>query len=39
MHIAVIGAGKVGRALATSTTRAGHTVTLSAEHPEHAQAA
>ena len=38
MQIAIIGAGNVGRALASSTTRAGHTVTVSAAHPEHAQA-
>jgi 8-hydroxy-5-deazaflavin:NADPH oxidoreductase len=37
MQIAIIGAGNVGRALATSLTRAGHQVTISAEHPEHAQ--
>jgi NADPH-dependent F420 reductase len=29
MHIAIIGAGNVGRALATSAIRAGHTVTVS----------
>jgi predicted dinucleotide-binding enzyme len=37
MQIAIIGAGNVGRALATSTTRAGHAVTVSAAHPEHAR--
>ncbi len=39
MRIAIIGAGNVGRALASSLTRAGHDVTLSAAHPEHARAA
>ncbi len=39
MQIAIIGAGNVGRALAGSLTRAGHDVTLSAAHPEHARAA
>jgi 8-hydroxy-5-deazaflavin:NADPH oxidoreductase len=32
MQIAIIGAGNVGRALATSLTRAGHDVTITAEH-------
>ena len=36
MKIAIIGAGNVGRALASSLTRAGHDVTITAEHPEHA---
>jgi predicted dinucleotide-binding enzyme len=36
MQIAIIGAGNVGRALASSLTRAGHDVTISAAHPEHA---
>jgi 8-hydroxy-5-deazaflavin:NADPH oxidoreductase len=36
MKIAIIGAGNVGRALATSLTRAGHDVTITAAHPEHA---
>jgi predicted dinucleotide-binding enzyme len=36
MQIAIIGAGNVGRALATSLTRAGHDVTITAENPEHA---
>ena len=36
MQIAIIGAGNVGRALATSLTRAGHDVTITAAHPEHA---
>jgi 8-hydroxy-5-deazaflavin:NADPH oxidoreductase len=39
MKIAIIGAGNVGRALATSLTRAGHDVTITAAHPEHAVAA
>ena len=36
MQIAIIGAGNVGRALAASLTRAGHDVTISAAHPDHA---
>jgi predicted dinucleotide-binding enzyme len=36
MEIAIIGAGNVGKALAGSFKRAGHTVTLAAAHPEHA---
>jgi NADPH-dependent F420 reductase len=36
MDIAIIGAGNVGKALAKSGLRAGHKVTLSAHHPEHA---
>jgi NADPH-dependent F420 reductase len=36
MEIAIIGAGNVGKALAKSGLRAGHKVTLSAHHPEHA---
>ena len=36
MQIAIIGAGNVGRALATSLTRAGHDVTITAEHAERA---
>jgi predicted dinucleotide-binding enzyme len=39
MQIAIIGAGNVGRALATSLTRAGHDVTITAEHADHATAA
>lgn len=39
MQIAIIGAGNVGKALATTLTRAGHEVTISAAHPDHAQAA
>jgi 8-hydroxy-5-deazaflavin:NADPH oxidoreductase len=38
MKIAIIGAGKVGKALATSSLRAGHEVTLSATNPDHAEA-
>jgi NADPH-dependent F420 reductase len=36
MQIAIIGAGNVGRALATSLTRAGHDVTITAAHTDHA---
>jgi len=36
MNIAIIGAGNVGKALATASVRAGHSVTLSAAHPENA---
>src|SRR4030088_3000024 len=36
MKIAIIGAGNVGKALATSSVRAGHHVTLSAANPDHA---
>jgi hypothetical protein len=36
MDIAIIGAGNVGKALASSFKRAGHDVTISAAHPEHA---
>jgi predicted dinucleotide-binding enzyme len=39
MQIAIIGAGNVGKALASTLTRAGHEVTLSATNPEHANAA
>jgi len=38
MNIAIIGSGNVGRALATSFTRAGHTVQLTAQHAENADA-
>lgn len=38
MKVAIIGAGNVGRALATSITRAGHEVILSARTPESARA-
>ena len=36
MQIAIIGVGNVGKALAKSSLRAGHKVTLSASNPEHA---
>ncbi|MEA2607884.1 MAG: 8-hydroxy-5-deazaflavin:NADPH oxidoreductase [Chloroflexota bacterium] len=36
MKIAIIGSGNVGRALATSFTRAGHQVVLASRDPEHA---
>ena len=39
MQIAIIGAGNVGRALATSLTRAGHDVTITAEHAANAVSA
>jgi len=39
VDIAIIGSGNVGQALATSFHRAGHRVTLSASHPEHATTA
>jgi len=39
MNIAIIGAGNVGTALATSMTSAGHRVVISATDPEHARAA
>src|SRR6202521_5211000 len=35
MHIAIIGSGNVGKALAKSGGKAGHKVTLSAANPEH----
>ena len=38
MNIAIIGAGNVGGALAKSSVRAGHAVTLSAKDPAHAEA-
>jgi hypothetical protein len=38
MNIAIIGAGNVGRALATSFVRAGHTVTVASRDPEHSGA-
>ena len=37
MKVAIIGAGNVGKALSTSFARAGHDVTVAANHPEHAQ--
>jgi 8-hydroxy-5-deazaflavin:NADPH oxidoreductase len=36
MNIAIIGSGNVGKALAKSGIRAGHSVTLSASNPDHA---
>ena len=39
MKVAIIGAGNVGKALATSIIRAGHEVTLSASSPESAHEA
>jgi 8-hydroxy-5-deazaflavin:NADPH oxidoreductase len=39
MQIAIIGAGNVGTALATSFTRAGHTVTISSRDQNHAASA
>ncbi|MDQ3881034.1 MAG: NAD(P)-binding domain-containing protein [Chloroflexota bacterium] len=39
MNIAIIGAGNVGKALARAGVRAGHDITLSAAHPEHAEQA
>jgi 8-hydroxy-5-deazaflavin:NADPH oxidoreductase len=39
MKVAIIGAGNVGKALATAITRAGHDVTIAAKHPEHARSA
>jgi predicted dinucleotide-binding enzyme len=39
MQIAIIGAGNVGKALASTLTRAGHDVTISASSADHAQAA
>lgn len=38
MSIAIIGAGNVGGALAKSSVRAGHKVTLTAKNPAHADA-
>ncbi len=39
MKVAIIGAGNVGKALATSITNAGHDVTIAAKRPENARAA
>jgi hypothetical protein len=39
MKVAIIGAGNVGKALATSLVRAGHDVSISASTPESTQAA
>jgi 8-hydroxy-5-deazaflavin:NADPH oxidoreductase len=38
MNITIIGSGNVGRALATSLTRVGHSVRVTAQHAEHADA-
>jgi hypothetical protein len=37
MKVAIIGAGNVGKALAGSATKAGHTVSITANDPQHAQ--
>ncbi len=39
MKIGIIGAGNVGKALASAATKAGHDVTLAAKDPSHADAA
>jgi NADPH-dependent F420 reductase len=39
MDIAIIGSGNVGSALARALTRSGHTVTITARDPEHAEGA
>lgn len=39
MKVAIIGSGNVGKALASSSKRAGHSVTLSSKDPSHAEAA
>jgi NADPH-dependent F420 reductase len=39
MNVAIIGAGNVGRALASAFTRNGHTVIIASHDPEHAAAA
>ena len=39
MKVAIIGSGKVGKALASSATRAGHDVTIASRDPEKAQQA
>lgn len=36
MKVAIIGSGKVGKALAASASKAGHDVTVSSRDPEHA---
>jgi predicted dinucleotide-binding enzyme len=38
MNIAIIGSGNVGGALAKSSVKAGHTVTLTSKNPTHAEA-
>jgi predicted dinucleotide-binding enzyme len=37
MNLAILGAGNVGRALTAAAIRAGHTVTVTAADPEHAE--
>jgi len=37
MKVAIIGSGNVGKALAVSATRAGHSVKIAAKHPQHAR--
>ena len=37
MKLAIIGSGNVGKALAGTAVRAGHSVTITASHPDHAQ--
>jgi NADPH-dependent F420 reductase len=37
MKVAIIGSGNVGKALAGAATKAGHTVTLAAHDPKHAE--
>ncbi|HVD01257.1 MAG TPA: NAD(P)-binding domain-containing protein [Candidatus Dormibacteraeota bacterium] len=37
MKVTIIGSGNVGRALAATAVKAGHSVTLAAAHPEHAR--
>src|SRR5690242_12083613 len=37
MKVAIIGSGNVGKALAGAATRAGHTVSITASDPQHAQ--
>jgi predicted dinucleotide-binding enzyme len=39
MRIAILGSGNVGKALASSFTRAGHRVTLTASKPDNARTA
>ncbi len=39
MKVAIIGSGNVGRALGRAIVRAGHDVTITATHPEHASEA
>jgi predicted dinucleotide-binding enzyme len=39
MQIAIVGSDNVGKALASSFTRAGHSVSLTASNPDNARAA